>query len=128
MQVYKTRNFAKWAKTKLPDRDLCRAVAEMESGLLGDSLGGGVYKKRIALSGRGKRGGARVLLAYKAADRAIFVVGYGKNERTTISPSELIALRELAKEILNYTDAGLARAVSGGVFIEVDCNGEEQNF
>lgn len=127
MRVFKTRSFAKWSKGRLSDRHLCRAVAEMESGLTGDSLGGGVYKKRLGLFGRGKRGGARAVLAYRAADRTVFIVGYEKNERATIAPRELVALKELAKEILNYTEVGLARAVSGGVFSEVDCDGKEQS-
>jgi hypothetical protein len=35
----------------------------MNDGLWDANLGGEVYKKRVALSGRGKRGGARRLVS-----------------------------------------------------------------
>lgn len=50
-------------KTELDDRILLDAVDEMERGLIDADLGGGVYKKRIALPGRGKRGSTRTLIA-----------------------------------------------------------------
>jgi hypothetical protein len=37
----------------------------MEQGLIDADLGGGLFKKRIALPGRGKSGGARTLIATK---------------------------------------------------------------
>lgn len=42
---------------KLPDGALCEAVKEMESGLIDASLGGFLYKKRVARVGGGKSGG-----------------------------------------------------------------------
>jgi hypothetical protein len=42
---------------------LCAAVEEIASGLIEADLGGHVLKKRVALAGRGKSGGARVLIA-----------------------------------------------------------------
>ena len=57
-RVFKTRQFAKWMrKTDLTDDALCLAVSEMVSGLVDADLGGDVLKKRVALPGRGKRGG-----------------------------------------------------------------------
>ena len=56
-------------KTELNDAMLCQAVSEMERGLLDADLGGGVLKKRIALPGRGKRGGIRTLVATNQGDR-----------------------------------------------------------
>ena len=50
-------------KTELTDAALCVAVEEMVDGLIDADLGGGVVKKRIGLSGRGKRGGVRTLVA-----------------------------------------------------------------
>jgi hypothetical protein len=46
----------------LPDSTLCNAVAEMAAGLIDADLGGSVYKKRLPMPGRGKRGGARIIL------------------------------------------------------------------
>jgi hypothetical protein len=48
------------------------------SGLIDADLGGHIVKKRVALPGRGKSGGARTLLAYRLGDRAFFVYGFAK--------------------------------------------------
>ena len=63
-RVFKTRYFVRWMrKTELSDEALCSAVDEMAQGLIDADLGGGIVKKRVGLSGRGKRGGARTLVA-----------------------------------------------------------------
>lgn len=62
-RVFTTKGFQRQVKKSgLTDEALCEAVAEMERGLIDADLGGGVVKKRVALSGRGKSGGARTLL------------------------------------------------------------------
>jgi len=59
MRTFKTKAFRKWADNEgLDDKSLATAVDEMEQGLVGAQLGGQVYNKRVALAGRGKRGGA----------------------------------------------------------------------
>lgn len=48
----------------------------------------GVRKARIALAGRGKRGGARVIY-YVAVESAIYMMtAYAKNERDDLSPDQ----------------------------------------
>jgi hypothetical protein len=56
------------------------------------ALGGSVYKKRVPLPGRGKRGGARILVATKHANRWFLLYGFGKNEQGNIDDRELAAL------------------------------------
>ena len=99
------------------------AVTELERGLA-DALGGYVYKKRVALPGRGKRGGARTLLAFRRGSSAFFIYGYPKNERANITDRELDALRLLAKELLGYSEHQLVVAVKAGEIIEVSDDGE----
>ncbi len=123
MHVYKSKWFSKWAdKEDLTDRDLALAVQEMASGLIDADLGGHVMKKRVALQGQGKSGGARTLLAFKLGDKAFFIFGFAKNQQDNISPKELKALKALAKQILNYTSAQLKVALNAGEFIEVKCD------
>lgn len=120
MHIYKTRQFAKWAfKEGLTDGELKIAVAEMEAGLIDADLGGHVVKKRVALSGRGKRGGARTLLAYRLHDRAFFVYGFAKNERDNISDRELRALKRLAAIYLGFDTTQLRQAKLEEELIEV---------
>lgn len=121
MYVYKTRQFHKWAaKEGLTDSVLARAVVEMNRGLVDADLGGHVFKKRVALPGRGKSAGARTLLAYRMGERAFFIYGFAKNERGNIDESELKVLRQLAASMLGWTDAQVVQAVNEGKLIEVD--------
>jgi hypothetical protein len=90
-----------------------------QAGLIDADLGGHVVKKRVALSGRGKRGGARTLLAYRLRDRAIFVYGFTKNERENISGRELKALKRLAAVYLGFDARQLEKAKSEEELIEV---------
>lgn len=121
MQAFKTRVFARWASREgLGDDALASAVLEMERGLIDARLGGQVVKKRVALPGRGKRGGTRTLVAFKEGDKAFFIYGFAKNERANVSNKELQALKFLAKELLNYTAPALAKARQAGELIEIE--------
>jgi hypothetical protein len=123
MQAFKTRTFAKWANgAGLDDDALTIAVAEMERGLIDAHLGGEVVKKRVALPGRGKRGGVRTLVAFRQEEKAFFVFGFAKNERADISSDELRALKFLAKELLNYPAMSLTKALQAGELIEIEEN------
>jgi hypothetical protein len=124
MRAFKTRWFHRWAaKEGLSDAALCVAATELEKGL-GDALGGYVYKKRIALPGRGKRGGARTLIAYRSGQAVFFMYGFPKNERANIEHDELKALRLLARELLGYSPQQLTKAVESGELIEVNDHGK----
>ncbi len=58
-RVFRTRTFTRWMKKAgVNDADLWAAALEMSQGLVDADLGGHVMKKRVALPGQGKRGGA----------------------------------------------------------------------
>ena len=123
MQAFKVKAFAKWASGEgLSDGALASAVVEMEHGLIDARLGGQVIKKRVALPGRGKRGSARTLVAFKQGDKVFFIYGFAKNERANVSDKELRALKMLAKELLNYAAPVLAKAMKAGELIEIEVN------
>ena len=124
-RVFKTRHFQRWMrKTELTDDALCAAVEEMAAGLIDADLGGNVVKKRVGLPGRGKRGGARTLVATNKGTRWFFVFGFEKNERSNISDSELEALKDIATDLLAITARQLALAVEDGSLQEI-CNGNQ---
>jgi hypothetical protein len=107
-RVFKTRVFERWMqKIDLSDDLLLNAVDEMERGLIDADLGGGVFKKRIALPNRGKSGSVRTLIATNKNDRWFFMVGFEKNQRDNIGKIELIALKESAKTMLTMSEAKL---------------------
>jgi hypothetical protein len=109
-------------KAGLADEALCRAVAEMAQGLIDADLGGHLVKKRVALPGQGKRGGARTIVAGKLADRWFFPYGFAKNERANIDKEELKVLQQIGKELLALNDRKLKLDLSAGEIVEV-CNG-----
>lgn len=91
----------------------------MESGLIDADLGGGVVKKRVALPGRGKRGGARTLVATNRADRWFFVFGFEKNERGNISAKELEALQKIAVDLLGLSSNELRQLTDSQELVEI---------
>jgi hypothetical protein len=126
VQLFKTKAFSRWARVEgLGDDALAAAVFEIEAGLIDAELGGQVVKKRVALPGRGRRGGTRTLVAFKQAEKAFFIYGFSKTERANISALELSALKLLAKELLGYPQRILAKAIQTGdlIGIRVDDDG-----
>lgn len=119
-RVFRTKTFSRWMrKTGLMDSSLRQAVDEMQRGLVDADLGGHVVKKRVALAGRGKSGGARTIVATKMVDRWFFLFGFAKNEQANIDQDELKFLQEVAKDLLALSDAQLQTALAAGEMTEV---------
>ena len=119
-RIFKTKHFSRWMrKTELTDQSLIKAVEEMVLGLIDADLGGYVVKKRVGLAGRGKRGGARTLVATNKGNRWFFVFGFEKNERATIAVDELEALQEIAVDLLARTGPELDKSVKEGLLQEI---------
>jgi hypothetical protein len=120
MRCFKTRHFARWfRKTGLSDALLCQTVDEMRKGLIDANLGGGVVKKRIALPGKGKSGGARTLVATNKRDRWFFLFGFEKNVRANITAEELQGLRIIAGQLLRMAPGQLDEAVRDSSLQEI---------
>jgi hypothetical protein len=118
-----TKAFERWrAKEGLSHRALCKAMDELERGLIDANLGGGLYKKRASRIGTGKSGGYRTLIAARFRDRAIFVFGFAKNERDNIDRHEERALKAYAAQLLGYDASEVARAVKAGEWIRLRCD------
>ena len=124
MRVFKTRMFARWAdKEGVSDAALLVAMDEISRGLIDANLGGHVFKKRVGIGGRGKSGGVRTLLALRVGDRAFFVFGFAKNERSSLNDKEMETLKRLASQLLSYDARELREALSTGKLYEVESDG-----
>ena len=122
-----TRQFSRWLrKTELTESALCLAVTEMSDGLIDADLGGGVLKKRVAMSGRGKSGSARTLLATNRASRWFFVFGFEKNERANVTGKEVEALQELAADLLRLGPSQLDEHVGRDSLKEICHDNQSQ--
>ena len=117
-RVFKTRHFSRTFNS-VDDQIWCDAVQEMSHGLIDAQLGRSIVKKRVAINGKGKRGGARTIVATKKEDRWFFVYGFNKNDQANISTKELAALTELANLLLNRTDNELDEAVAQNELVEI---------
>ncbi|HKD84274.1 MAG TPA: type II toxin-antitoxin system RelE/ParE family toxin [Terriglobales bacterium] len=123
MRVFKNKAFQRFAdRNNISNDDLCDVVHRASRGLIDADLGGGVIKQRIARRGKGKSGGFRLMILFRAQRRAVLVHGFAKKDRANIETGELEALRKLAKIVLAYSEEEMASAVASGVFVEVKCN------
>jgi hypothetical protein len=121
MRVFKTKWFARFARQELiADASLREAIERAERGLIDDDLGGGLIKQRVARQGQGRSGGYRVIVAYRARGRAVFLFGFAKNERENINPDELVFLRELAQNWLAADAARMCRETEAGNLQEIE--------
>jgi hypothetical protein len=111
-------------KAGLTDQTLYRAASEMAEGLVDADLGGNVVKKRVALPGQGKRGGARTIVATNWGDRW-FCTASARTSAPYIDQDELRLLQEVAKELLGFDDRRIAKALSAGEIAEVSHGNDE---
>ena len=119
-RILKTRTFNRWLrKTLLTDAALLKAIDEMEQGLVDADLGGNIYKKRVALPGRGKSGSTRTLIATNRQNRWFFMFGFEKNDKENITQAELAYLQDVAQIFLGYSNDELQLAIDKGEFLEV---------
>jgi hypothetical protein len=110
----------------ISDATLREAIARAERGLVDADLGGGVIKQRVARPGQGRSGGFRVLIAYRAKTRSVFLFGFAKSARGNVEDDELATAREIAKVWFEADSKALTRALAEGIIQEVDNGQEEQ--
>jgi mRNA-degrading endonuclease RelE of RelBE toxin-antitoxin system len=96
-------DFAKLAEQYLGDAGMATLQNELSANPdAGDvvSGAGGARKIRVALQGRGKRGGARVIYYYRDSRNAIFFLAlYPKNKKSDLTPKEKEAIKEQIRTI-----------------------------
>jgi hypothetical protein len=122
MKVFKTRWFARFVRQeKIADDSLREAIQRAERGLVDADLGGGLIKQRVARQGQGRSGGYRVIIAYRAANKAFFLHGFAKSDQENIGEDELSALRKFGRRLLTAD----VETLKDGSLKEVDDDKEE---
>ncbi|WP_186060211.1 type II toxin-antitoxin system RelE/ParE family toxin [Burkholderia gladioli] len=120
--ILKRKDSAWWqAGEGLTNVALCKAVQEMESGLINADLGGFLYKKRVARPGGGKSGGYRTLLSARIGSSYVFLHGFLKSDKANITQDEKKALQFAGKAPLELSADALSKALRSGVLLEVHC-------
>jgi hypothetical protein len=118
--------FARFARREqIVDASLKEAIARAELGLIDADLGGGLIKQRVARQGKGRSGGYRVIVAYRSRKRAVFLLGFAKNEQDNIEPDELQSLREFGEKWLAASSAMIRESIEDGALVEVEYDEKE---
>jgi hypothetical protein len=126
VRIFKTKSFMRFARAeRIADKSLSQAV-ERAGARRCRSIGGGVIKQRVARPGQRKSGGYRVLIAYRAEPRAVFLYGFAKRERENIGADELLTLRELGAAWLAASTKQIREALNQGALKEVAYDEEEK--
>jgi len=121
IDIYKTKWFARFArKARIDDQALWGAAMSADMGVVDADLGSGIVKQRVARQGQGKSGGSRAFIVIRRRDRAVYVFGFEKKDQANIAPDEWEALKKLAKEILGYSDADIAKNIRTGELVRID--------
>lgn len=101
--VAETPTFTRQADRLLSDSERKELIDYLANHpLAGDEIPGtgGVRKLRFAASGRGKRGGARVVYFYGGEDLPVYaLLVYAKSAKTDLSPLERRTVRTVAAAI-----------------------------
>ena len=123
MNVYRSKAFTRLARREgLTDVHVCQAVAEMNAGLCDANLGAGLFKKRIAMPGQGKRGSWRTLLGFQAGKKGFFLYLFPKSSRDNIEENEMKALKRLTRYYLTLKPGEIKTALQCGELNEVNCD------
>jgi hypothetical protein len=122
MRVFKNKWFDRWARREdISDATLYNTAVEIAEERYDADLGGYLFKKRLARTGSGKRGGYRTIVGYKKpnSERIIFLYAFAKSDRVNISGREEAALSLAADSFLSATDRQVDELLISGSIWEV---------
>ena len=68
----------------------------------------------------GKSSGFRTIIVFKADDMAIFLFGFGKNEKENIDRNELLYFKKLGDDLLSLNSEQLEKTISEKVLFDLE--------
>ena len=101
MEIIRTREFDRKARKIWAAHDLTEVIKKLaQTPEAGTHLGGGLYKIRVEVSGRGKCGGARVIYLLVSVEQTMYLLdAYAKNEKDDLTAAEYKVLRKFADNL-----------------------------
>lgn len=116
-----TKWFKKWArKSNLSDENLLESIENLEKGLSAADLGGNIYKVRVQRPGKGKSSGFRTIVVYKVEEKAIFLYGFGKNEKSNIDKQELHYFKKLGRDLLALNSEQVSNSIEKQILFNLE--------
>ena len=121
MKKLSTKWFKKWSKKiDLNNHELLESIKDLEAGLSTADLGSNLYKVRVKREHSGKSSGFRTIIVYKRNDRAIFLYGFGKNEKENIDQKELRYFKKLGRDLLALSLDQLKQSLEQKVLFDLE--------
>ena len=126
MRIFLTRGVVRFARRqRIADASLSEAIERAERGTIDADLGGGLIKQRVARPGQGRSGGFRMIVAYRAEGRAVFLYAFAKSDRDNIDDDELEALRTIGANWLAASAELVGQAIEDGDLKEIEHDDDE---
>ncbi len=121
MDKLSTKWFKRWSKkAKLNTENMLETIENLEAGLSTSDLGSHLYKVRVKRSNSGKSSGFRTIIVYKENDRAIFLYGFGKNEKENIDKAELQYFKKLGNDLLALSNDQLKESIAQKILFDLE--------
>jgi hypothetical protein len=126
LRIFKTKGLMRFARReRIADGSLREAIERAERGIIDADSGGGLIKQRVARPGKGRSGGYRVIVAYRAQGRAVFLYGFAKNDLDNIGSDQLQTLRTIGANWLAASTETITQAMDHGELQEIDRDDEK---
>ena len=121
MDILSTKWFKKWSKkANLNNQDLLDAIRSLEDGLSTANLGNNLFKVRVKREHSGKSSGFRTIVVYQKDEKAIFLYGFGKNEKDNISNSEFNYFKKLGNDLLALNKDQLKQFIEKNILFDIE--------
>ena len=121
MKKLSTKWFKKWSKkVKLTNDNLLGAIGDLEDGLSTTDLGSHIFKVRVKREHGGKSSGVRTIIVYQENEKAIFLYGFGKNEKENIDKSELQYFKKLGVDLLALNSEQLEESIGQKTLFDLE--------
>jgi hypothetical protein len=119
-RAFKTAWFAKAARRRITDKQLCDAIEQTMRGQA-DDLGGGVFKKRL------NDNRDRSIILAKGGVIWVYAYLFAKQDRGNIETDELAAFKKLAAAYGRKTEAEIQIEINNGDLQEI-CNDHQTDI
>ncbi len=121
MKKLSTKWFKKWSKkVKLTNDDLLVTISDLEDGLSTTDLGSHLFKVRVKREHSGKSSGFRTIIVYQEDEKAIFLYGFGKNEKENIDKAELQYFKKLGNDLLALDSEELEESIGQKILFDLE--------
>jgi hypothetical protein len=122
VRVFVTKAFRRFQrKEQIDDAALCEAIARAELGIIDAELGRGLIKQRVARKGQGRSGGYRTIIAYRTAERSVFLFGFAKSRQSNLGVADERDLADYGAMLLSLDEDGIEIMLAGDELKEIGC-------